>query len=265
MKPKQPASALANLASENLTQQLSSMGVRCASASADESTGISKLDSGIKCLDDFLEGGLPVGAISEWGVPLGRGGREILLTWLARHFNQEAVTRCTEQQAAHQTVYAGENPRWALWIYSRTKLTIYPPAWLARGVSLKHTRFVCSCRPLVDLKPVFLSPLFQIIVLDAPDFFTEDDCAFLARQARKNRQTIILLRDFFLSPKRGNVWAKLRLNSYFNETTQEFCLDVVRGLPPRKLSINPAVLKEQLSWERITNEYAKYHNLSVSC
>ena len=34
-------------------------------------------------LDDFLGGGLPLGAVSEWGLPPGRGGRELVASFVA--------------------------------------------------------------------------------------------------------------------------------------------------------------------------------------
>ena len=140
-----------------LTTQLSSMGVRAAS----ESGRKFKIPSGIEGLDQFLEGGIPLGAVSEWGVPLGGGGREVILSWLNGHHTKK------------------EAP-WALWVSGHHNLRINPPAWLARGVALSRTRFAWTSRPLVDLKPVFMESPFQVIVIDSPRSFTEEDCAFLA-------------------------------------------------------------------------------------
>ncbi len=232
MITKQPSG---NLVTQSFTYQLSAMGVQPASSHLEKS----KIVSQIRQLDSFLDGGLPIGAVSEWGVPLGRGGRELLLTWLA-----------SRVQENHTNAQGYEAPHWSLWVHSRTKLDVYPPAWLARGVSLKYTRFACSSRPLSDLKPVFLDPLFKVIIIDSPSSFSEEDCAFMARQARLNGQLILLLRDFFLSPKRGNVWAKLRLNSYFCERTQSYKLEMVRGLSQRKLSIDSQLISQRLSYNQ---------------
>jgi hypothetical protein len=172
-------------------------------------------------LDEALGGGLPLGAVTEWGVPLGRGGRDVVLSWLT-----------------HLTRPHGANERgWALWIYSHADLTVYPPAWLARGVALSHVRFAQAARPLADLRPAFMEPLFKLIVLDGPRGLSGEECAFLARQARAHGQCILLLRDFFLGPSRGNVWAKLRLNCWYDDSSGRFRLQIVRGRAPRRLSL----------------------------
>jgi hypothetical protein len=183
-----------------------------------------KLRSSIEALDDFLGGGLPRGAITEWGAPLGLGGRDVLLAWLAQ---------ATQDRAPQDD----ERPVWALWVHARDHLMVYPPAWLARGVALQRMRFACSTKPLAELRPVFMEPLFRIIVLDAPRQFTDDDCAFVARQARLNDQTVVLIRDAFLGPDRGNVWARLRINCWFEPAERRYTLRVVRGLPPRQLAL----------------------------
>lgn len=184
---------------------LSDLGVKHASVAAQESLWISgnqsRLSSGISALDHFFDGGLPYGSVVEWGLPLGLGGHEIVLAFLA--------------QAAQSQTTPSENPlnpKWILWSSGRPELTVYPPAWHARGVNLEYIRFAKSTKPVEDLKPLFLDPFFKIIVLDAPKDFSEDDCAFIARQARAHGQLILILRDFFLGPRRGNVWARYRVN-----------------------------------------------------
>src|SRR5690606_35424048 len=117
--------------------------------------------SNFKELDEFLEGGLPVGRVSEWGMPLGQGGRSLLISWLARLKDQPLI----------------------LWCSSHKQMQVYPPAWVSRGVALERVRFAVSAKPLAELRPVFMEPLFPIIILDCPRGFTEDDCAFLARRA----------------------------------------------------------------------------------
>jgi len=193
------------------------MGVHPASGKPKERV----LPSGIALLDEFLGGGLPLGAVTEWGVPLGKSGREVVLTWLAR---------ATQGGA-------GESPTWALWVYARAQLIVYPPGWAARGVELERMRFVCTGAPLADLKPVFLEPLFKIVVLDAPRQFTDDDCAFVARQARANGQAVLVLRDTFLKSGQGNVWARLRVNCWRDDEARQFRLNIVRGLSPRQLAL----------------------------
>ena len=219
---------------QTLSSEFSAKGVRPASGKL---TGL-KLASGIEVLDDFLDGGLPRGAVTEWGAPLGRGGRDALLAWLARATQGAPPARPGGVEAADSA------PSWALWVYGRTHLSIYPPAWLARGVSLQRMRFACSSKPLAELRPVFMDPLFRVIVLDAPRTFTDEDCAFVARQARANDQAVVLIRDAFIGPGRGNVWAKLRLNCWFEPAQQQYRLRVIRGLSPRQLALTEAELAQ---------------------
>ena len=89
------------------------------------------------------------------------------------------------------------------------------------------------------------SPIKKILVAEGHSIAdeivstaVEEDCAFIARTARENNQAILLLRDFFLGSRRGNVWAKLRINSWQNLEDGQFHLKVVRGLSPRELSVN---------------------------
>jgi hypothetical protein len=223
-----------NLATQNFTLQLSAMGVQPASTRSEKSRIVSRISE----LDSFLEGGLPVGTVCEWGVPLGRGGRELLLAWL---------TAKSQEYSHYHTGDDEKKPHWSLWIHSFSDLDVYPPAWGAKGVSLKYLRFACSTRPLADLKPVFMDSLFKVIVIDSPQSFSDEDCSFLARQARLNGFVILLLRNFFLSPKRGNVWAKLRLNSYYSNDKQSYQVEMVRGLSPRKLSLDAKIVRRRLS------------------
>lgn len=214
-----------------LTSQLSAMGVRPASGNPMGR----RLPSGIQALDQFLDGGLPVGAVTEWGAPLGRGGREVLLAWLTQ-LGKPSVAGGSE-----------EAPAWALWAYSRAHLAIYPPAWQARGVPLARVRFAAVAAPLAELRPIFLEPLFRFIVIDGPRSFSDEDCAFVARQARLNDLIVIVARDGFLGPEapmsRSNVWARLRLNCWFDDLSRQYRLQVVRGMSPRQLVLPEDALR----------------------
>lgn len=181
------------------------------------------LASSIRALDQFLDGGLRFGSLTEWGSPLGRGGREVILQYL----------QCAEH-----------HKDWCLWVCGQQDVRVYPPAWSARGVELSKIRFTYSDHPVRDLKPVFLDPFFRVIVLDVTRSLSLDDCAFLAQRARANRQAIIIVRDYFLSEKRGNVWAQLRLNCWQQEDGKRYHIRVVRGLSPRQLSFPADVLKK---------------------
>ena len=183
-----------------------------------------RLISGIADLDQILDGGLPYGSLIEWGLPYGQGGREILCRFLAS---------------------ATSNPLslWCLWIVAKQDLTLYPPAWAARGVQLDKLRITRSEKPLETLRPVFSSPVFNIIVIDSPSQLSNEDCAFLQRQARQKQQIIMILRNRSLAPQRGNVWAKLRINAWQERTQDRYCIQVIRGLSPRQIS-----LKMEGSW-----------------
>jgi|GEM_PF-560156 len=169
-------------------------------------------------INEFLEGGLPFGSLCEWGAPFGRGGREILCRFIAA---------------------ATQSQQWSVWVNTKNRMSIYAPAWAARGVDFEYFRVAHSSRPMTELKPLLLDPFFRVIVLDAPCNLTDDDSALLARQARQNDQLIILVRDYLLSPKRGNVWAKIRVNCWQEQMAERFCLQSVRGLSPRQCSFAP--------------------------
>lgn len=155
------------------------------------------LTSGIEPLDAALGGGLARDGVSEWGLPPGRRGREVIIHYLARLLE----THPNRQQA------------WCLWISPDTdELRVYPPAWMARGLNLSRMRFARTDHPMKDLKAALLSSVFAAIVLDRPNRLRPDDCAFLAAQSRAHRRHTMILRDHFLSAGRGNVWARQRLN-----------------------------------------------------
>lgn len=202
--------------SKKLTLPLSTIGVQTASGQRQPT----KIPFGISELDEFFLGGVPVGVLSEWGLPLGRGGRELLVAWLAA--NPNLLT---------------------LWMYGFQDQAVNPVAWFARGANLHQIRFVCSSRPLVDLKPAFMEPLFKVMVIDCPHGITEEECAFIARRARVNNQVTLLLQDKNLAPSKGNIWAKLRVNCY-QDVEANLLLEVVRGLSPRKAKFQPAVYRQ---------------------
>ena len=200
-----------------------------------------RLVAGLEWLDKFFEGGISQGTLIEWGVPFGLGGRELIATWLAGY--------CREERHHHQTV------RPILWAYGRNHLIVNPPAWAARGVPLKVIRFTHAPAPIQQLKAVFLEPTFPIIFLDAPTSLRLDDCGFLVRQARRHGQTIFLLRDYFLSEKKGNIWAKVRVNCWYHHRYDKWRLKTVRGLSAKFLEVDSKQLKgsEPCSLMGVTN------------
>ncbi len=166
-------------------------GVRAGTAVVQKTSDPTRFFSGHSALDEFLEGGLASGAVSEWGMPAGQGAREIVLSIVGR------VT------AAEMLV---------LWVNGQDALEVYPPAWSARGVDLRFIRFATAKKPIELLKPVFLEPLFRLVVLDSPKNLSGEEWAFMARQARAMEVHVMVLQNFFLSGRRGNIWARLRVN-----------------------------------------------------
>jgi hypothetical protein len=178
----------------------------------------SLLPSGRTLLDEFLDGGLRWGELSEWGLPWGQGLRDIILWFLAR----------SQKEA--------ELPCWTLWVYSQSEMRVNPLAWYARGLNLDWLRFVNAEHPVKDLKPLFLSEVFRILVIDDDGRLSADDCAFLARQARRHQQAIFLLRPYHLSERRGNVWARTRINCWHDFGQQRVFAKIIKGHRPRQIT-----------------------------
>jgi hypothetical protein len=94
-------------------------------------------------------------------------------------------------------------------------------------------------------------------VLHAPHSFTEEDCAFVARQARAQDQVVVIVRDDAAedtqmparkgatkrAAKAGSIWARLRVHAARDMATGHLKLDVRRGLSPRQLTLTDDVLK----------------------
>jgi len=178
------------------------------------------LASSIGELDHFLEGGLRVGEITEWGMPLGQGGREVLLSYLAPQTNH----RCSGQ--------------WSLWVCGYPELKVYPPAWQARGVSLEKVCFNYSINPVKELKPVLWSRFFRLLILDTSYSLTKEEYAFLAQRARENQQVVVLIKPYFLSTNYGNVWAKTRINCRRSVgQNKTYDLEMIKGASPRRLKL----------------------------
>ncbi len=184
-----------------------------------------KLTSCVQEIDDFLDGGIPFDGITEFGMPLGKEGRVLLLKFLVN-----ATQGLTME------------PIWTLWVSSHLDFSVFPPAWFAKGISPSRIIFTQSTTPAQDLKRAIINPLFKLIVLDSPHRFSKDDCFFVNTQARFNHQLVLLLRNFFLSNNYGNVWAKLRLNCWKRHATGRFVIKTIRGLPKRQLCISEKLL-----------------------
>ncbi len=165
--------------------------------------------SKISPLEELLGGGLPVRAITEMGMPLGRQGRDLLLPFLAE------VTG-TKQMA--------------LWIYGHADMMVYPPTFFAAGVVANKMVFAQAKDSLQAMVPALTSPLFKMIVIDAPQKFTDRDGFFLRNQAEAHDQRIVLIRNYFLSNKCGSSWARLRINAWGDSLEDGYHLVAVKGL-----------------------------------
>jgi hypothetical protein len=198
---------LVNPFPEKMAEFLDRQGVHTAASMHRQSCddGV-RFDSSCRALSDFLDGGLTAGSLSEWGMPAGQGARELALS---------VIVQATQRQ------------RLVLWVNGNDGLDVYPPAWNARGADLSFIRFARVDRPVELLKPVFLERLFDLIVLDSPKHLGSDDWAFLARQARALDAHIMVLQNFLLSGKRGNIWARLRINCI--ATMHGWRVSAVRG------------------------------------
>ena len=207
-------------------QKLSAFGEPQISSAATIAHGWRKLPSTLPELTDFLHGGLPFASVIEWGLPWGHEVREVVLSLLAM-----------------TTSHRWDQPLWSLWVHTRERICVYPPAWEARGIDLSFIRFAYSRKPLDDLRAIFLDPFFKVIILDLShgSSLKPEEMAFLARTARQQNQMIIILRDYLLSPQKGNVWAKLRLNCW-RVDHQKLQLRIVKGLPPANLSLSMSLI-----------------------
>ncbi|MBT3585039.1 MAG: hypothetical protein HN509_09035 [Halobacteriovoraceae bacterium] len=152
------------------------------------------------------KGGLRRGKIVEWGAPRGHYGRLAPLAFLR-----------------------GEDCPPVVWVYNHKDVTVYPPAWASLGIDLSHFFFVDCKRPLPDLRPLFLDPVFPIIVLDSPSKLSPGDWSFMAAKVRENGQILFVIRPFYLKSERGNPHAHWRINSWFHSKEGVLCASPVKG------------------------------------
>lgn len=166
-----------------------------------------RLASGLPKLDCFLGGGLPWGKLVEWGAPTGQEGWSLILPFVA--------------QASQQG--------YCLWVGPEDQRQPFPPSWFAAGVAPGRMLFLNSSKPLKEAKEVCPHSLVRLILLDAPKGLRNEDLAYLSTQARLTGKLILLVRPYFLSEKRGNVWAALRLNGWRRRRTGDWVLRCLKG------------------------------------
>ena len=192
--------------------------------SLQQSTQDSVLQSGIEKLDACFARVKP-GDVVEWGIPPGFNGRLIPLQLLKQDIPL------------------------SLWIYHHHGLGVFASSWISHGVDLQRLFFICSGNPVRELRPIFLEDTFKRIIIDAPQKFSNGDMAFVSQQARKQGQIVFLIRHFFLTEKRGNPYASLRINTWQN-ARRSFALQVIKG---------HASGKHIIPYAEVAEDHAAYH------
>jgi hypothetical protein len=208
------ASLPAQFTDHSLQQQLQS-----ARALQDGQAGRTPpLHSGIAALDELFRDTRP-GDLIEWGIPPGLNGRLIPLQLLKQQIPP------------------------SVWIYHHHGLGVFASSWISHGVDLQRLFFICSANPVRELRPLFLEDTFKRIIIDAPRKFSSGDMAFVSQQARKQGQIVFLIRHFFLSAKRGNPYASLRINTW-QSGKAAFSLQLVKGAASGRISLPYAAVAE---------------------
>lgn len=169
------------------------------------------LSSGIDALDELFRHTQP-GDLIEWGIPPGLNGRLIPLQLLKQQIPP------------------------SVWIYHHHGLGVFASSWISHGIDLQRLFFICSANPVRELRPLFLEDTFKRIIIDAPQKFSDGDMAFVSQQARKLGQVVFLIRHFFLSEKRGNPYASLRINTW-QSGRAAFSLQLVKGASRDRISL----------------------------
>ncbi|MFT5217977.1 MAG: hypothetical protein ACI9LO_000349 [Planctomycetota bacterium] len=182
------------------------------------------MQSGIELLDECFADIKP-GDVVEWGIPPGVNGRLIPLQLLKQ-----------------QTPLS-------IWIYHHHGLGIYASSWISHGIDLQRLFFICSDHPVKELRPLFLEDTFKRIIIDAPRKFSTGDMAFVSQQARKQGQIVFLIRHYFLSQKRGNAHARLRINTWQSDQLT-FSLQVLKG---------PKTGRHSLPYSAVAEDHASYN------
>ena len=193
------ASLPAQFADHSLQQQLQS----ARSLKQDQAGATPLLHSGIAALDELFRHTRP-GDLIEWGIPPGMNGRLIPVQLLKQQIPP------------------------SVWIYHHHGLGVFASSWISHGVDLQRLFFICSENPVRELRPLFMEDTFKRIIIDAPRKFSSGDMAFVSQQARKQGQVVFLIRHFFLSAKRGNPYASLRINTWQSGKTS-FSLQLIKG------------------------------------
>lgn len=214
------ASLPAQFTDTSLQQQLQS----ARSLKDKRSHQVAEMHSGIDALDECFAQIKP-GDLIEWGIPPGLNGRLIPLQLLKQDIPL------------------------SVWIYHHHGLGVFASSWISHGVDLQRLFFICSAHPVRELRPIFLEDTFKRIIIDAPHKFSTGDMAFVSQQARKQGQIIFLIRHYFLTEKRGNPHASLRINTW-QSGNRSFSLQLIKG---------PSTGRISLPYNAVAEEYGHYN------
>ncbi|MEZ4705493.1 MAG: hypothetical protein R3A11_09955 [Bdellovibrionota bacterium] len=154
------------------------------------------------------------GQLVEWGIPYGKNGRWIPLSFFR-------MSTCS-----------------VAWIYDHEGVKVYPPAWEAFGIDLEKFFFVESKQVFQDVKPVFLCGAFPIIVLDVSTRVSLKEMAFLKQKSIQHKKIIFLIHPFWMRHEIGNPYAQVRINVFFHPLKDQFSLDVFKGGKKENLFIS---------------------------
>jgi len=217
---------------EDIAYLRQTLNLRKTAAYSDSQANKERLCSGVEELDLQLRGGLPYGSVTEWGCPLGKGGRRWVLKFLKNAQEQKSqwiLWVSPKKEVDPKKPFLRNLHRSNLCSVTTSNLSIFPPAWHAQGIDLKRIRFAHSNAVMRDFRSVWSDDFFKVIVLDRPVGLRKEDFAALHQSARRSNTLIIILRDHYLSNRYGNVWAKTRLQIYQDHSTQVAKAHFLRG------------------------------------
>lgn len=185
------------------------------------------LSTGHRQLDTLLKGGLEIGKVSEWGMPIGHSSRYLFVDLIRRI-----------------SLDHSQSP--VLWALGQPGIKAFASTWSAFGVDLSRVLFSNTFKPVDDLREMFLEPAFSFILLDSPKTLSKEEFAFMSKQASKFSFHVCILQNYFLSQKIGNIWTKTRVNcSKAAMLPGELEIEILRG---------GALKKEVMSLFSLNNE-----------
>lgn len=147
------------------------------------------------------------GHLTEWGLPHGRGGRRMPLLLL------------------------GKLSEKVLWLYDHPEALPYPQSLTPFGLSTENFHFACSQRPLRRFLPALVDTTYRNIVIDTSEPLRPGDFHTLARWARQSHRRFFLIRPFFLSHKKGNPFARIRINGSLQPHPMRLRWQILKGTP----------------------------------